>query len=348
MPRKIEPPRIKQAGNGYFYVHFWNPDFRRTERESLETKEPLEAERRFGLWLTDRHAESEATSVELTVAEYIGFYEAEHCPDVADSERQGYALTPIKKFFGPKRPREITPASVNAYRLSRKHPQTNCPIADGTVIRELTALIAALNWGKEHHGLGEVPTIVKPPAPEACDRWLDDSEVELLLATAEGMRRKKDQLGRVELFCWIALEAAARRKSIERLSWPQVNLKHKLIDFRTPGKRQTKKKQVPVPMSDELHAILERAYKERKNDLWVLGNPGSIKTSFNTLIEKSGLEDVHPHVLRHTAATRMAQAGVPLAVIAQILGNSVAMVEKVYAKWQSEALRQGVNWRKRA
>ena len=57
---------------------------------------------------------------------------------------------------------------------------------------------------------------------------------------------------------------------------------------------------------------------------------------------------ISPHVLRHTAATHMARAGVPLWKIANILGNTLAVTEKVYANFcPDEQSRAAVNVMKR-
>jgi integrase len=54
--------------------------------------------------------------------------------------------------------------------------------------------------------------------------------------------------------------------------------------------------------------------------------------SFRRVVADAGLKDVTPHTLRHTSATWMAQAGVPLWVIAKYLGHSSSRTtEKIYA-----------------
>ena len=53
--------------------------------------------------------------------------------------------------------------------------------------------------------------------------------------------------------------------------------------------------------------------------------------------------EISAHTFRHTSATMMARNGVPLWVIAKILGNTTAMIEKVYAKWQPQGMRQAVD-----
>jgi integrase len=56
----------------------------------------------------------------------------------------------------------------------------------------------------------------------------------------------------------------------------------------------------------------------------------SIKTGFRRACKEAGIEDCSPHVLRHTSASHMVMASVPLAEIARTLGDSEAMIEKVY------------------
>ena len=56
-----------------------------------------------------------------------------------------------------------------------------------------------------------------------------------------------------------------------------------------------------------------------------------IKVEFRNAVARAGLPGITPHVLRHTAATWMAQRAVPLEKIAGWLGNSAATMERVYA-----------------
>ncbi|WP_223814225.1 tyrosine-type recombinase/integrase [Roseicitreum antarcticum] len=66
----------------------------------------------------------------------------------------------------------------------------------------------------------------------------------------------------------------------------------------------------------------------------------SIKRGFASAVKNAKLSDVSPHVLRHTAAVRMAEAGRPMSEIAQYLGHTnTATTEKTYARYSPEHLR---------
>ncbi len=67
----------------------------------------------------------------------------------------------------------------------------------------------------------------------------------------------------------------------------------------------------------------------------------SIKHGFRDAAARAGLTDVTPHTLRHTAATWMAQKGVPLWEVAGMLGHSdAAMVAETYGHHSPDHLRK--------
>jgi integrase len=97
-----------------------------------------------------------------------------------------------------------------------------------------------------------------------------------------------------------------------------------------------------VPITDLLRQELLRA-AEAATSQYVIEHAGgrvaSIKTGFRAAVRRARLRDVTPHALRHTAATWMVQEGVSLAKVARYLGNTEAMVEKVYGHHSPEYLR---------
>ena len=48
---------------------------------------------------------------------------------------------------------------------------------------------------------------------------------------------------------------------------------------------------------------------------------------------KSGVKNAHAHRFRHTLATRLLEQGATFEQVADILGNSPAVVRKHYGKW---------------
>lgn len=58
---------------------------------------------------------------------------------------------------------------------------------------------------------------------------------------------------------------------------------------------------------------------------------GDIKKGFAAACARVGLEDVSPHTLRHTAATWLMKAGVPIWEASQFLAMSEETLIRVYA-----------------
>jgi integrase len=98
-----------------------------------------------------------------------------------------------------------------------------------------------------------------------------------------------------------------------------------------------------VPINDTLLAYLHEARNVRLTDYVIEWNGygvRSIKPAFQKACNRAGLDDVTPHVLRHTAASHMAMAGVSMQQIARMLGHTDSRItERVYAHHSPDYLR---------
>jgi integrase len=60
---------------------------------------------------------------------------------------------------------------------------------------------------------------------------------------------------------------------------------------------------------------------------------GIAERTLGAVFKKSGVEKAHAHRYRHTLATKLLGAGETFELVADILGNSPAVVRKHYGKW---------------
>lgn len=66
----------------------------------------------------------------------------------------------------------------------------------------------------------------------------------------------------------------------------------------------------------------------------------SVKKGFGRAVAAAKLDDVSPHVLRHTAAVWMAEAGTAMPVIANYLGHANDKItQKTYARFSPDYLK---------
>jgi hypothetical protein len=125
---------------------------------------------------------------------------------------------------------------------------------------------------------------------------------------------------------------------------------------RVEGKRETKKRQPPVPIPPRLLAHLRRWQAKDSVRHHVVEWNGvpikSLKTAFKHAVALAGLDgQVTPHTLRHTAATWLMQAGVDKWEAAGFLGMTVDMLDRVYGHHHPQHLQRAakaIGYRPRA
>lgn len=341
-------PELQQADNGTWYIH-WSTG-RRSKRLSTRQKSEDAAKIFLAHWLLAENAAPGATASTVMVRDLWALYCKEH--PVTSTKTREATWRNLEPRFGDLSVAEVTYEIVNGtdkedgYVQLREKGLIGKPSIGATIRRELVALTACFNWHahprRRRITKAEVPVFELPADSEPRDRWLRHPEIQKLLNTAAEMRRGKT-LSRGERFLWLALETAGRKTAISELTWTHsVDFETRVIDLdAVPGRVKTKKKRAQVPISDALLPVLQRMYDERVND-FVMTNKADVLHIVYRMAERAGVADVSPNVLRHTAATHMARRGVSLWKIAGILGNSIKMVEKVYAKHCPEGLADAV------
>jgi integrase len=251
---------------------------------------------------------------------------------IPGADRLSWAHKPLTRILGVKPPEAITEAECRRYMGQRRRDG----VADATIRTELQALRAALRWAAapERALIAAAPKIDMPGRPEPRVRWLTREEAARLLASCKAHH--------VRLFVTIALHTGARSGAILGLTWDRVDLDRRLIDFREPGRIRTRKRRVPVPINDTLHAALTEAKAAATAESvieWAGGAVARVKHAFRDAAARANLTGVTPHVLRHTAVTWQLQGGVDPWKVAGFVGMTVEMVQTVYGHHHPEHLR---------
>jgi integrase len=156
------------------------------------------------------------------------------------------------------------------------------------------------------------------------------------------LREASMQTPHLHLFVVLAYRTAGRTAAILELTWGRVDLDRRLIRLDRGGGRQ--KGRATVPISDDLVPLLADASRGALTDHVIDfgGRPiASVKRAFAAAVQRAGLDDVSPHVVRHSAAVHMAEAGVPIEEIADYLGHSdIRITKRVYARFSPGHLRR--------
>jgi len=260
-------------------------------------------------------------------------------PQKASAERDQSSLTHLSPFFGHLTLLEITPKLVSQYKASRRSEKASpC-----TINRELALAKHAFSHAiKEWEWLNENPvkSVSMEKEPASRDRWLTYLEEEKLLGLSP------EWLKEILVF---ALETGCRRGEIFSLQWRDVNLFQKVITIF--GKKTGERRGIPLTERafELLQAKGKTSIQARSINGLVFTHPTGQKVNINTFrgafaraIEKAGIEDFRFHDLRHTFASRLAQAGIDPYTSQRLMGHKNFATTQRYAHHYSESLRNGI------
>jgi integrase len=127
-----------------------------------------------------------------------------------------------------------------------------------------------------------------------------------------------------------------------------VDLEHNLFIIQPqPTWTPKDKERRVVPIAGDLRPLLERHLARYASEAWVVPSPLTVErpltkhgftkhwqrvvTDAELVYGRRPKDGVVYHTLRHTFASWLVMRGVDLYTIAQLLGNSLAMVEKTYS-----------------
>jgi integrase len=342
MSRRNRGVYIEPRENGIFYLH-WTETVdhggrkeSRSRRRSTGTADRKEAERVLAGFILEK--DTPPNGEDALIVFLLEDYYKEHVSYKPSRDVADLAIKHLTKHAESHPISLINRRWCEDYAVKRRRGEIGKGATDGTIRRELGVLVAAMNHAAREKKIkkSDVPHVFLPEEPPPRDVWLTQDEAQKL--------RNACVTSRTRLFVEVGLATGARRRAIESLTWFQVDLERRLIQFNPDGRKQTKKRRPTVPISDALMPWLVEAHKTKTSE-WVLGESGSVRKGFEASVRRAGLKKrVTPHTLRHTLATWMAQAGKSFFEIAGVLGDIVSTVEKRYAHHNPHYLRDAVNF----
>jgi integrase len=301
---------------------------KRVSRVTLGTDNAEEAQRQIRDLNAEliRDALPEVITVDALMDKYIADREAEKKVAVYRMKQCQAILRP---HFGALRPEQVDKGLCTKFIEKRQ----NVNVANTTIRTELAYLSAALQWAVDMKLIAAKPRIWRPsrgrPRSAREDYHLTRAQADRLLAEAKGTPH---------LWLWIilALGTAGRPLHILQLTWDRVDFHRGFVNLDDPDRDANAKGRARVAMNESVRDALLEA-RRRATSPYVIEFEGkpikSIKGALKRAAERAGIE-ASPYVLRHTAAVWMAEAGVPIPEIGQIMGHSKPEITyKVYARF---------------
>lgn len=264
--------------------------------------------------------------------EYLPWSEKMNTPRTYATKRN--RLLMLCDVFGSMRLQDITKADIKRYlgtRYGAVSPDTGRPLRPATVNRDLMTLSGLFReaWDREYVDRNPCRGIRQKAEENTRDRFLsDDEESRLMTAAAPHLRP----------IILTALHTGARRGELLRLMWADVDFKRRSVTFRAENTKSHQTRH--IPMSDTLHDALKAmapadvawgASKPVFAHSHAKEGPRSIRTGFMAACARAGILGVTVHTLRHTFASRLVQAGVPIYTVSRLLGHGDVKTTARYA-----------------
>lgn len=237
----------------------------------------------------------------------------------------------LRDRFGTMDAEAITIADCREHMKERRAKS----IADGTLLTELGHLRMVLKWAEKNRLIDRAPHIERPSKPNPSERYLTRQQARAL--------RDASTVPHVKLFIVLAQTTGARSAALLQLTWDRVDFDRGLIDLRNPEIVVPHKGRAIVPMNRDARAALMEARSGALSPYvieWAGKKVRSVRRGLRVTAQRAGVGHVSPHMLRHSTAVHLAEAGVPMSEIAQYLGHAnTRETERVYARYSPTHLR---------
>lgn len=256
--------------------------------------------------------------------EYIAYQR--DVKQIRSHERTRECVTHFARYFGTKKLSEIRAEDIDIYKQKRLSEG----IKQNTLARELQVIRNLFNHAEKRNkffGKNPVRESGIPHFNDKKERFLTPDEQQRLLDVCSN--HMKDILQ-------IALNTGMRRGEILGLMWEWIDFDENIIHLPQTHTKTNRARKVPI------NDIVRKIFLERKllsggsefvfpSEESKTGHLEWLRRSFSTACKLAKIEDLRFHDLRHTAATRLVESGIPLHAVAKLLGHSTVRVTERYS-----------------
>ena len=322
----------RRKGSPYWWVKFTDasgkPTYRSTRTANYEEAKALESK-----WRYETHQLRQwGIKPEHTFDEMMHAFITAKQSEWRAPERVVISCRRLQPHFTGMTAERIRRADVASYIQMRKTDG----VCGSTINRELDLLSAASNYARVtlEWNIQNPVTGMSLKEPEGRLRYLTKEESERLIAEA----LKEYKSPHLADFIRLAVNTGCRKNELLKLSWDRVDFA--AGHFRLEGENTKNGKRRIVPLSDVARsALLSRASFRDEHcpkSQWVFCHKDGkrvqyMQRGFAAACRRAGIEDFHVHDLRHTCASWLVSAGVPLIEVKVLLGHSSIEMTERYA-----------------
>jgi integrase len=247
---------------------------------------------------------------------------------------EGYKMhcDTLKRFFGGKWLDQITPEIVEHFRLARLHEERKnasdgSTVAPATVNRALETLRLIFNY-------------LELKSPTRKDMFFDEEGQTRVVTVQEEWAYFRETSQPLRDIASVILQTGMRPDEVFRMEVRNLDFVRRTI-FNPSGKTKAAKR--TIPMTSEVCKILQDREKAARGR-WVFSSPAgpgrterpdrpirSVRKAHDAAIRRAGIQQhFRLYDLRHTYATRAAQAGIDVLTLAALLGHTTVQMTSRY------------------
>jgi integrase len=379
MPRRAKPARLRfREDRGVWVIAHKG----RSISTGCSREDIAGAEGKLIQYLGEKHIRTWGAGdpADVPVADILAAYAEEVAAGSASAKTVGYHMANLLQMWGDDYADAVSPQSCRVYMARRTRSPVvengrtatlepiGRPVAPATVARELNTLRAACRHAVRHERMTrdrQIPVLAKS---ESRERWLTRQEAALAISGCLGfvlgpdgrLKRQHRPNYYIARFMLIALYTLSRHEVAATVRWlrsprfpsidPETGIMHRIGG----SEMETKKRKGMLRIPERLIAHCRRwrrltsegpvEFRGR-----VMSNVGD---GFAICMARVGLDDVTPHILKHTGVTWMMSGGrdgnnrVALEEIALYASTSVKTLVETYGHHQPDYLeRARAAWR---
>ena len=311
----------------------------------------------------DKEAEPEPEAPEVLT--FGGYLEDTYSPYLEQNHsRPGETLSYLRQFgFEAKPLTDIRLADVETWRVKRQKKGRS----PATINRMCATLKAALQRAVDWELIPDNPLARLKPLridKRRVMRYLTDNENQRLLAALKARddklrnertsgnqwRRERGydllpELGEyadnLTPLILLALNTGLRRGELWNLAWGDVDLKRKMLTVHGKGAKSKQTRHIPLNGA-AVHVLKTHRGKAIPLPTVPVFGRAEFKKAFASVLDAAQIEGFRFHDLRHTFASRLVSAGIPLNTVRELLGHASLEMTLIYAHLAPDNLRQAV------
>lgn len=249
-------------------------------------------------------------------------------------------------FFGEMRLGDI---GEDEWRAFVKHVQATHPDIQFFNIRKYFS--GFMTWAKRHGKQPTPPYLFNPDAAKEKEREEYTPGKAYTRDELKRMRAAAKEHGRFYLFMLIAQYMGMRPSEITQLKRDRVDLEHNVIDLRKADTKTNRGRRVPI--HPKVRALLIERLLASAHSEYLFPN-FKVHARPNAPMDRTGFKKVWANILdkakvegrlydfRHTFITHAIKSGMRPAVVAEITGTSLRIIEKYYLHLSPNDLNEAI------